>query len=191
MLTLFENFATDKQTRHSYQKFYIEILENMKNDYGVLLELGVDRGGSCAAFKAALCNFKILGVDRRNVIDKQYEKDFEFLHGNLFTPPIINNIKKHSYNIIIDDMSHSISDMILAFNILSPNLATNGHYIIEDISLPSFSIPLILDNIKNKEQFIINHKDFSQEINGWGKFNNHDNHILHFKKKVYFFESNL
>ncbi len=163
--SMFSGFNTDKNTRHSYGDFY-DNLFSVIPDGSNLIEFGVMYGGSCAAFKNRNHTLSISGVDKNPIIDKKYQTMFSIIKGNLFSEKTVNIIKSNTYKVIIDDMSHSISDMIMAFNIFCDNLEDDGIYIIEDLHEPEFMMTMFmryanldsyrvfsLDLRKNKNRF--------------------------------------
>lgn len=182
---MFEGYHTDKNTVHSYSQFYTNLIRHYNDKSlikGTLLELGVRFGGGCAAFKHSLPGFSIIGVDSRDDINPTYASAFTFVKGNLFSEDVLRVLRGYKYDIIVDDMSHNISDMIVAFNTLSEYLHLGGNYVIEDISRPGFSIPFILSNLKDKDQYSWEHIDLSEVPSGTGHINRFDNHILWFTK---------
>jgi hypothetical protein len=140
--SIFSGFNTDKNTRHSYGLFYEELLSTYFPTGGKLLELGIMYGGSCAAFKKYNNQFNITGVDKFPLVEDQYKDSFKLVKGGLFYEKTIKALQNDMYDLIIDDMSHSISDIILAFNILSNQLKEKGVYVIEDIHEPAFMVDL-------------------------------------------------
>lgn len=175
--SIFDNYNTDKNTIHSYGIVYDNILTPYKDLSGVLLELGVKFGGSCSAFKAALKNFNIIGVDYTDQIDVKYRSDFKFIKGNLFSTATLKDLNDYSYDIIIDDMSHNISDIILAFNILNEKVKPGGHYIIEDIHNVELMVSLFNTYAFNLNMFNIEYID-RRNIK-----NTRDDYIIHLIKK--------
>lgn len=175
--TMFDNYNTDKNTIHSYGAIYADILAKYIHAPGTLLELGVKFGGSCSAFKAALKCFNIIGVDRTDQVDPKYRNDFHLIKGNLFSADVLDELKTHYYDIIIDDMSHNISDIILAFNILNERLKPGGHYIIEDIHDVVTMTSLFNTYSSNLNMFDIKYVD-RRNIK-----NTRDDFIIHLTKK--------
>lgn len=175
--TIFDNYNTDKNTIHSYGLVYDNILDPYKDSSGVLLELGVKFGGSCSAFKAALKNFNIIGVDRTDQVDIKYRDDFKFIKGNLFSATTLKELNSYQYDIIIDDMSHNISDIILAFNILNERINPGGHYIIEDIHDVELMVSLFKTYALNLNMFNIEYIDRRSVKN------TRDDYIIHLTKK--------
>jgi hypothetical protein len=76
---------------------------------------------------------------------------------------IKNNLKKNSFDFIIDDGSHNLSDQLFSLNYFLPYLKKNSFYIIEDYKFPNYfkrhndidelKISEILTKIKSKKFF--------------------------------------
>ena len=112
------NFSTDKGSTHSYLKIYDELFSNIINPS--ILEIGVASGGSIKLWQEYTNNI-VHGVD----IQLQ-------LHApNLFESNILDWNIPQKYDIIIDDGSHTTSDMINTYHKLKDFY--NYLYIIEDI----------------------------------------------------------
>ena len=176
---VFRYFGTDKATKwknekeigHGYSKFYEKHLHVFKNKKINILEIGSFAGASAASFvkyfplstvyclDINLTNFnfisqkiKVYGLDisNNNMINSFYKK--------------INILpdEKH-FDVIIEDGSHKLSDILLSLNIFLKNLRPKGFYIIEDYKFPNYyshlldcsenKIDEILGLIENKKYF--------------------------------------
>ena len=151
---LFHFYGSDKsnifkntgKSGHGYSKFYEEKLEKLKNKEINILEIGSYAGASAAAFvkyfhranvycfDINVSNFKyksknihVFGIDinDKNKNDKTLTK--------IFTK---NNFKE--FDIIIDDGSHNLSDILKGFKFFFKFLKKGGIYIIEDFKLPNY-----------------------------------------------------
>lgn len=101
-----------------------------------ILEIGVRGGNSINMWQERFPNAIVVGVDI-------CECDFEVLDPSrfIFYQADQRNIEKlkeiglahKSYDLIIDDGSHLISDYIESFYALYPFLRRNGYYVIEDL----------------------------------------------------------
>ena len=185
---LFQFYGSDKgnyfeagNTKgHGYSDFYTSQLDNLKDNKINILEIGSYAGSSAAAFvkyfsKANIfcldiniSNFKyksekihVYGIDIKNLskVKKTLNKIFQENH--------INN-----FDIIIDDCSHNLKDILLTLNFFFRYLKNNGTFIIEDFKHPNYYeynrnidhilIDDLLKNIENKKFFtssIINEKN--------------------------------
>jgi cephalosporin hydroxylase len=135
---IFNRRATDKNTYfHNYTRQYDNLLKDFRDKPIKYLEIGVFDGGSISAireaFKKSTC---IVGLD----IDNRC-KMYEDVNNNVFVEignaTDVNFIKSitekyGSFDIILDDGSHTNRDVIKSFEILFPLLNDNGLYIVED-----------------------------------------------------------
>jgi cephalosporin hydroxylase len=118
-----------------YFDIYERHFERFRDKRPVMLEIGVQGGGSLAMWKAYFGpGSKIIGID----IDancKQHEcEDIEIFIGNQSSADIMNAIlqKYPEVDIVLDDGSHIGSDTIASFNMLYDHVSPNGIYMVED-----------------------------------------------------------
>tara|TARA_B100000123_G_scaffold144415_1_gene106663 strand:- start:50 stop:793 length:744 start_codon:yes stop_codon:yes gene_type:complete len=141
------NYFQNKNTRgHGFSKFYEKQLAILKNKPLNILEIGSYAGASAAAFSkyfykskifcfdVNISNFKynsnnisVYGLDIRNE-----KKVFKILH-KIFKE---NSFEK--FDIIIDDGSHYLSDILFSLNFFFKLLNQGGTYIIEDFKHPNY-----------------------------------------------------
>ena len=154
------DYFQNKNTRgHGFSKFYEKQLAILKNKPLNILEIGSYAGASAAAFSkyfykskifcfdVNISNFKynsnnisVYGLDIRNE-----KKVFKILH-KIFKE---NSFEK--FDIIIDDGSHYLSDILFSFNFFFKLLNQGGIYIIEDIQ--DIFVDDLLSKILKKEYF--------------------------------------
>jgi len=176
---LFSYFGTDKaiydklnnRRGHGYSPFYQKIFSPLKKKKIKLLEIGSFSGASAAAFvnyfddveifclDINISNFiyksnqiKVFGLDIRNV--SSLEKFFK---------KIGLNKNESFFNIIIDDGSHKLSDILFSINYFFSYLKKDGLYIIEEYNFPKYfehlndinhiTIQELISYIKNKKFF--------------------------------------
>ena len=174
---LFHYFGSDKANifkktnneGHGFSKFYTKNFNHLINQKIKILEIGSFAGASASAFKhyfkksdiycfdINISNFKfssknihVYGVDINN------KKKLEI---------ILNSISKDQeiFDIIIDDGSHYLSDILYTFKTLFKTLKRKGIYVIEDYKHPNYYeynndikhifVDEVIDNIKNKNLF--------------------------------------
>ena len=152
---LFFNYGSDKanifkntnKTGHGYAKFYSKHLEKLKNKKLNILEIGSYAGGSAAAFKKYFVKSKIFCFDINISNFKYYSKDIKVFGLDItnlkiqekILKKIISNKNQNFFDLIIDDGSHQLKDMLVAFRSLFFYLKKGGFYIIEDYMLPNYN----------------------------------------------------
>ena len=176
---LFYYYGSDKSDKikisdspgHGYSKFYTKYLENLKNKKNNILEIGSFAGASAASFVKYLPGSKIfcfdINVSNFNFVSKDIhvyginvanvEKTEEVLKK------IFKNYNFELFDIIVDDGSHNLSDMLTSFSTFFKHLKKDGVFVIEDFKFPNYYsynknvndilIDELLNKIKNKEFF--------------------------------------
>jgi predicted O-methyltransferase YrrM len=162
---LFSYFGTDKadfidnKKSHGYTKFYLWHLKNLKNKKINILEIGSFSGASAAAFAKFFKKAKVFCLDINISNFKYYSKKIK-VYGldacnqndaeKFFKD---NNIKNNKpfFDIIIDDGSHNLTDMLIAFRIFFEKLKSNGFYIIEEYKFPNY-----YDHLNDHNEITIN-----------------------------------
>ena len=176
---IFKYFACNKATKleknqnagHGYSKFYEKHINFFKNKKINILEIGSFAGASAASFvkyfpsatifcldinltnfKFISKNIKVFGLDvsKSSMINKFYKKIK------------INNDTEY-FDIIIDDGSHKLSDIIISLNSFFKNLKPGGVYVLEEFKYPNYfshlndcsenKIDELLNCLKNKKKF--------------------------------------
>ncbi|MEM8957580.1 MAG: glycosyltransferase [Pseudomonadota bacterium] len=131
-----EGKVTDKWA--AYLPVYAELMQPWRDRPVRLLEIGIQNGGSLEIWARLFPNAEIIvGSD----IDPLCEAlDFDdprirFVGGDANAPDVAARIKALSpaYDIILDDGSHTSSDIIRSFGIYFGHLAEGGVYIAEDL----------------------------------------------------------
>ncbi len=197
---LFNYFGSDKGSKvinpyekkskevlgHDFAKFYKQHLEKFRKRRINFLEIGTWKGTSVAAFYFYLKKAKIF------CIDKNFKLAFKGLRINFFNcdtrkpdelSKFINFFRKKncdSFDVIIDDGSHLLSDMFKNLNYFFKYLSPGGLYVIEDYNHPKYFNYLndadqqepfmddVLLSLKRKVNFksdIIKHEDQTQIFN--------------------------
>ena len=176
---LFHFYGSDKsnifkrsQTKgHGYSKFYSNQLKEFKNKKINILEIGSYAGASAAAFAKYFSNANIFCFDV-NISNFEYQSKNIFVYGvdinnKKKVKEILNDIfeknKFSFFDLIIDDGSHNLSDMLLSFNLFFHYLNNKGIFVIEDFKHPNYYqynrninhilIDEFLKNLENKKLF--------------------------------------
>ncbi len=174
---LFINFNCDKGTyfyyrkekilSHNYSIYYEKYLKNLKEKKINLLELGSHQGKSLASFYFYFPNAKMIGANINPFQMRYKSKRISELFVDVSSKEILKSLSDYlgkELDIIVDDASHNLRDIIITFSIFFKNLKKGGIYIIEDLN--QFEVfkelnpylneitPLeILQKIQRKENF--------------------------------------
>jgi uncharacterized small protein (DUF1192 family) len=139
-MTLFGDFLDNTQRRthkwYHYFPAYERHFERFRNRYVTLVEIGVDQGGSLQLWKRYLGPLaRIVGVDI-NPLCKQVEEDQIHVRiGSQDDREFLMDLVAEFGNpdIVIDDGSHQQPHVNATFDILYPEVAKNGAYLVEDL----------------------------------------------------------
>ena len=169
---LFEYYKSDKSNKkHGFSELYTQNLIELRNKKTNILEVGSYAGSSAAAFvkyfpkSSIYCfdiniskfiysskNIHVFGLDINNI--KKVEN-------------VIKEIKRkgnfENFDLIIDDGSHYLSDILFTLKFLFKHLSSKGHYVIEDFMHPNYYeynkdidhifIDRVLKNLQQKKIF--------------------------------------
>tara|TARA_X000001036_G_scaffold379030_1_gene369681 strand:+ start:33 stop:890 length:858 start_codon:yes stop_codon:yes gene_type:complete len=164
---------------HKYSFFYEKYFSKIKNKKLKILELGSHEGRGIASFYYYFSNAHFYGANI-NPFQMIYKSDrVTELFVDVASEEILNNLAHHlnyDFDIIIDDASHNLRDILITFPIFFKKLKTNGVYVIEDLDqfhifkelnpyVKELTPKEILLKIKNKKNFQssfinTNQKDF-------------------------------
>ena len=165
------NISKTKKKGHGFSKFYKNELNHLKEKKINILEIGSYSGASAASFvkfyknSSIYCidinisnfifsskNIHVFGLDINNEI--QLDKTLKSIY-------LKSNPK--FFDIIIDDGSHNLSDILFSFKNLFKYVKKGGTYIIEDYKYPNYYnynknmdhilVDEILKKIKKKRLF--------------------------------------
>ena len=139
-------FINTKEKGHGYSVFYKKKLSDLKKKKINILEIGSYSGASAAAFTKYfsdanifcfdlnISNFKyksknihVFGLDIKN--EKKIKKALNFITKKF-------NIKE--FDIIIDDGSHNLDDILIGIKFFFKLLKKNGLFVIEDFKYPNY-----------------------------------------------------
>ena len=167
-------FKLNQKPGHGYSIYYEKKLEQYKNKNLNILEIGSYAGASAAAFTKYLPKSKVYCFDV-NV------SNFKFKSENIDVFGIdINNQKKVTktlnkifseknftqFDLIIDDGSHNLRDILICLKYFFKYVKNKGLYIIEDYKHPNYYkynrnidhilVDQIFVNLNNKKSFTSN-----------------------------------
>lgn len=130
MYDVFQSTKTDKAASHDYHIQYTKLFENFNPES--ILEIGIKRGASLAAWKTLFPKCKITGID---ITDSEFDQSLieyssaTIILGDATKKEILQDIQE-SYDVIIDDGSHRYEDILKSFELLKERF--KYYYIIED-----------------------------------------------------------
>ena len=179
-------FKLNQQPGHGYSIYYEKKLETYKNKNLNILEIGSYAGASAAAFTKYLSKSKVYCFDV-NISNFKYKSE----KINVFGIDINNQTKVQKtlnkifseqnftqFDLIIDDGSHNLSDILISLKFFFKYVKNNGLYIIEDYKHPNYYkynrnidhllVDQIFVNLNNKKFFnsnIFNDDDQKELIN--------------------------
>ncbi len=131
--------ALDKSSKgQDYLKSY-EMFLNPRGRPVKLLEMGVRRGESLRLWKEWFWQGQIVGMDINPECLGHTEDRIAIEIGDQSNVADLERVvRKHGpFDVIVDDAGHEPDNQIFAFQMLLPQLAKRGVYILEDIGIPS------------------------------------------------------
>ena len=151
---LFYHYGSDKadifkkteSKSHGYSKFYKQKIEKLKNRKINILEIGSYAGASAAAFAKYLPKSNIFCFDI-NISNFEYKSkkihvfviDIKNQKKTIKTlNKIADQLRIKEFDIIIDDGSHNLSDILIALKLFFKYLKNKGLYVIEDFKHPNY-----------------------------------------------------
>ncbi len=169
LYSLFNNFNGECVFKYPhYFPIYERYFKDFINKSGLLIEIGVYKGGSLQMWKNYLGPlFTIVGIDI-NSSCKKYEDDQCYVRiGNQSDYNFLNSIVKEfgHPDIVIDDGSHRMDDTYNAFKFLYHHLNNNGVYIIEDMH--TCYNKKYGGGLKNSDSFIEKSKELIDVMNSF------------------------
>ena len=167
-------FKKTNDKGHGFSLFYTQNFKHLKQKKIKILEIGSFAGASAAAFTKYFKNSNIFCFDiniskftycSKNIhvygLDIKNKKKCEKIIRDI-------NLKTNSdfFDIIIDDGSHYLGDILLSLNTFFRYLKKGGFYIIEDFKHPNYYdynrnidhilVDQVLNNLNEKKLFISN-----------------------------------
>ena len=151
---LFHHYGSDKaeifkktnQQGHGFSNFYEKKLERFKNKKINILEIGSYAGSSAAAFVKYLPDAQVFCFDinisnfkykSKNIhvfgVDINNKKKIEKILNKIFI-----DYKFEKFDLIIDDGSHNLKDILISLKLFFKVLEKECLYVIEDFKHPNY-----------------------------------------------------
>ena len=151
---LFHYYGSDKadifkitQNRgHGFSKFYSQHLKDLKKKKLNILEIGSYAGASACAFAKYFPESTVYCFDI-NISKFEYESKSIKVNGldinnKKKLDKVLNklnlNMEDNSFDLIIDDGSHYLGDILFSLKFFFKYLKKNGIYVIEDFKHPNY-----------------------------------------------------
>ena len=134
------SFRLDKEkkiTSHNYSLFYEKYLKTFKNEKIRILEIGSHKGKGLASFYFYFPNAKLIGANINPFQMQYFSKRIEEVYIDVSSKKIVQNFENYfseKFDIIIDDASHNLRDILITLPLMFRKLNKGGYYIIEDIN---------------------------------------------------------
>ena len=165
-------FRLSNEKGHGYSLFYEKQLQHFKKKELKVLEIGSYAGASAAAFAKYFPNSDIFCLDINISNFKYVSKNIEVFGVDVKNEEKVRSILEdifkikgfNGFDLIIDDGSHLLSDIIYSLNFFFKYLNYKGIYVIEDYKFPNYFkrnkdcdellFDQILVNLKEKKHFL-------------------------------------
>jgi cephalosporin hydroxylase len=133
--------GTDKATDHSYDIYYSEVLNKYQDKEILLMEIGVQYGGSIVLWNDFFSKSKLVLIDNVNIVHpsiwgKVNKERYDFIINDAFNENTVEILKSkypEGFDVIIEDGPHTLESQKFAIKYYSKLLKTDGILIIEDV----------------------------------------------------------
>jgi hypothetical protein len=142
----------EKIYSHNYSIFYKKYFKHLRKKKFTLMELGSHEGKGLVSFFYYFPNSHLIGANINPFQMKFESKRITELFVDVSSKKILKNLSDHiegDLDIIIDDASHNLRDIIISFSILFKKVKKGGLYVIEDLN--QFEVFKELNPYDNKE----------------------------------------
>jgi predicted O-methyltransferase YrrM len=162
-------FKKGKTKGHGYSSFYVKHLDKIKNKKINILEIGSYAGGSAAAFIKYFPNANVycfdLNISNFEYVSKKIKVFGIDINNEIKINKTLNSIfeehKFNSFDLIIDDASHNLKEILSSLKFFFKYLQVGGTFIIEDFKQPNYYeynrninhilVDEFLKNVKNRK----------------------------------------
>lgn len=156
---ILKKYDTDK-VNHSYGIAYHDIFNKFDRNANLnILEIGTQKGGSLCAWKDYFPNAKVTGIDIIDVVENKRD-DINYIVSDVH-----DYRTEEEFDIVIDDGSHWLKDVVHSAVYFANRLKENGVMIIEDVQNPEVWISTLTNVLSsqleyNKYKFKFGYGDF-------------------------------
>ena len=129
-------YNTDKATDHNFTPFYDNFLNQYRETFTNIFEIGVQYGPSIRMWSDYFPNAKIYGADINLLVEKENDRMFLFDkidQSNREDLAKVLNQSSYEFDLIIDDGGHTMKQQQVSLGYLFPFVKPGGFYILEDI----------------------------------------------------------
>jgi cephalosporin hydroxylase len=140
------NPNTDKVALGYFDVFYDKLFSPRKETTRKVLEIGVWQGGSILLWRDFFIDAHVYGVDIQSceALDGQ---DRIVQHvADAYSTNYVDQYKKESFDIIIDDGPHTFESMVFFIQYYLPLVRSGGVLVLEDIINPKWT-PMLINMI--------------------------------------------
>jgi len=154
MKELLAKYDTDKETHHHYGDSYDELFSVFdRNAHLKILEIGTQKGWSLIAMKKYFPNAQVSGIDIVDVVEHK-RPGIEYIVDD------VKNIKDdREYDIVIDDGSHFLEDVLYTVNNFKAKL-------------------MVIEDCQNPEQWLSEIRKVKPEAYGIDLRGNYDDYLI-------------
>lgn len=171
-------YQTDKVNPHTYGPTYDELFKLFNREDPIsILEIGTQKGGSLCAWRDYFPNATITGIDIVDVVKPEYRRD----DINYIICDINDYKTDEMFDIIIDDGSHWLKDVVHSLSKLSKQMKIGGVFVVEDVQSTKIWIPVLLNIISPQFDYNKGYNWSVAHYNG-SVDGNEDNYLFMFKR---------
>jgi len=164
---------------HSYGEAYDNIFKNFDHNGEInFLEIGIQKGGSLVAWRDYFPKSNLYGIDIIDCILDEYRRpDFNYIISDIKDASVKEKLKDVYFDIIIDDGSHYLEDVMFVVSNYKEKLKSGGYLIIEDCQMPEHWLNEIEKTIT--EEYELTTRDLRKHT----PYSSYDNYLIVIKKK--------
>lgn len=133
LVKLSEKYGTDKNTLHCYiENIYQELFSSRKSTAKKVLEIGAHQGESIKLWRDYFENATVYSMDINHCPALVDQERINHIVANAYAQENVDSLSD-DFDIIIEDGSHALNDMIFFLKNYTKKLNSNGVIVLEDI----------------------------------------------------------